>query len=118
MGDFCKSYERSIYKNIETMKKENILKAGHFICENKWTFILLLFLLSFGYMLFFTECVPFFFDDHEFHRDYVSVSYKQFGLELFSLKKGGISDGPRPVYGLFFKTLFPFMGYNYCQWRF
>ncbi len=77
----------------------------------------LLFLISFSYMLFFTECVSFFFDDHEFHRDYIATSYKEHLSQLFSLNKGGISDGPRPVYGLFFKTLFPFFGYSYCQWR-
>lgn len=77
----------------------------------------LLFIISFSYMLFFTECVPFFFDDHEFHRDYVSTNYKELFQQLFSLNKGGISDGPRPVYGLFFKTLFPFFGYSYCLWR-
>jgi hypothetical protein len=96
---------------IDTMEKESILKH---VRGKEW---ILLFLVSLGYILFFTECVPFFFDDHEFHRDYVATSYKDLTLQLFSLNKGGISDGPRPVYGFFFKTLFPFIGYNYCQWR-
>ncbi|MEK6921741.1 MAG: hypothetical protein AABX82_07680 [Nanoarchaeota archaeon] len=99
------------------MKKQEIMYFVKSFCERKYASFLFLFLLSFGFMFFFTECVPFFFDDHEFHRDYIATSYKQLGGQLFSLNHGGISDGPRPVYGLFFKTLFPILGYDYCYWR-
>lgn len=76
-----------------------------------------LFFLSFAYMHFFTQCVPFFFDDHEFHRDYVQQEYEEQFLELVSFNTGRVSDGPRPVYGIFFKTMFGFLGFDYCGFR-
>lgn len=77
----------------------------------------LVFFVSFFYIFFFTQCVPFFFDDHQFHRDFVEQTYKAQISQIFSLNSGGLSDGPRPVFGILFKTLFSFLGFDYCGYR-
>ena len=80
--------------------------------------LLTIAVISFMYILFFSQCVPFFFDDHEFHHNYVQTSWKELSLQFFSFNtEGGIADGLRPVYGLFFKTIFPFLGFDYCSYR-
>lgn len=96
------------------MNKEKIIT---FIREKEWAILIFLFLFSLGYVLFYTQCVPFFFDDHEFHRNYVQQTYGDYFEQVFSLNYGGISDGSRPVYGVYFKTLFQFFEYNYCPYR-
>lgn len=79
--------------------------------------LLLLFILSFSYIFFFTQCVPFFFDDHEFHADYVKADYKEHFRDLVRLGADSIATGPRPVYGFYAKALFPLLGYDYCGYR-
>ncbi len=80
--------------------------------------ILTIFVVSFFYILFFSQCVPFFFDDHEFHSNYIKTSWKEIFHQFFSLNtKGGIADGLRPVYGMFFKIIFPFLKFDYCGYR-
>ena len=76
-----------------------------------------LFIFSFFYILFFSQCIPFFFDDHEFNRSYIQTSYVELFKQLVSLSSGGISGGPQQVYGIFFRFLFPFFGFEYCSYR-
>lgn len=100
------------------MNKETIITLKNKLMDKKeWIMLIFLFSFSLGYILLFTQCVPFFFDDHEFHRNYVQQTYTDFFEQIFSFNHGGISDGSRPVYGIYFKTLFPFFGYDYCAYR-
>ncbi|GEM_PF-4819281 len=94
-----------------------MVRRNYYGCRYaKFTFALVFF-VSFFYIFFFTQCVPFFFDDHQFHSNYVQQTYKEQISQIFSLNKGGLSDGPRPVFGILFKTLFSFLGLDYCSYR-
>lgn len=96
----------------------NFAQIRHFFSKNQSTLMVVLFILAFSYIFFFTQCVPFFFDDHEFNRGYVPVGYTRHLLELFSLNTGDSIFDSRPVYGIYFVTAFSFFGYDYCAHRF
>ena len=97
------------------LNNEKILQI---LIKNKIPIIfLILFITSFSYILFFTQCVPFFFDDHDIHSSYVNQGYKSKFLQLINLNHSNSLSGPRPVYSLFFITIFPFLGFDYCAYR-
>lgn len=87
------------------------------ILNNAYVLSAMIFVFSFCYIFFFSQCVPFFFDDHEFHRDYVQTPIKEILLQFVRLNMGAVGDGPRPVFGLLFKSLFAFFGFDYCAHR-
>lgn len=84
---------------------------------DRFIFPTLLFVAGFVYMNFFTGSVPFFFDDHEFHENYMNRTYIDYFKEMFQINNGSFSDSPRPAYGLFIKTIFPLFGFNYFFYR-
>lgn len=71
----------------------------------------ILFFLTLIYLFFYTNGVPFFWDDHEFHSFYANQSY-------LSLIKTGLSEigmtsyTLRTGFGLFFKILLDLFGYD------
>lgn len=77
--------------------------------------ITLLFFTSFVYMFFFTESVPFFFDDHQFNNMFIHRTYEKLLIENFYFNQG--IGTTRSTYGLFIKILYETIGLDYFWLR-
>lgn len=99
--------------------KEVLLKGNNMEMFKYKKYILVgaLFLLSLGYMSFFSQCVPFFFDNHEFHTHYIKMSNTELLSDMFHINIGGLSASPRPINAFIVKSLFYFFRFDYCAYR-
>ena len=78
---------------------------------------LILFIAGFSFQQFFSSCVPFYFDDHEFHTNYIQSSVGEKFTQTFSPNYGSIADSPRSIYALLFQLMFYFFSFDYCSYR-
>ncbi len=87
------------------------------IIKNTYAMLIIIFIISFLYMSFFSDCVPFFFDNHEFHTSYVKMQNTDLISQMFHLNTQSLSSSPRPVKAFLTRTLFNLYQYNYCPYR-
>jgi hypothetical protein len=79
---------------------------------------ILLFVIAFAYIFFFTSGVSPFWEEQIYQSDYVQKSTLHWIKEtLFSFGKNNILDASRPFDALLFKGLFAITGYNYMLMR-
>lgn len=82
---------------------------------NTITIVAFIFLISFFYILFFTQCLPFFFDDHHFNSAFIHRGYKTLFFETFYMNQG--LGTTRSTYGLFVSVIYDMFGMDYCAFR-
>ena len=79
--------------------------------QNKYCAIII-FIFSFLHILFFTQSLPPFWEAYQTHEGMIQQSLALFLAQIFTFS-GSILDKVWPAYGLYFKFLFSFFGYDF-----
>lgn len=99
---------------METGQKKKYYQAEYF----KYAYPIFLFLLATGYIFFFTQGIPFFWDDHAFNEHYLSYKTGHWIAEMLPSFQGFHIEDAREIYGIFVSVLFSLFGYEFFYYRF
>jgi hypothetical protein len=88
-----------------------------YLLQKKYVLLILLFLISFSYIYFFSSSLPFFYDIHEFHTTYTQMTNIEILTQMTPINTGTISAGHRPIKAMIAKSIFTLYGYEYSPYR-